>query len=387
MKWENKGREYDKIAGIICDERNSYYLWGAGVFGQSFYKIFKNEINVKGFLDSNLDKQKQLIEDTKVLSPNILEQEISDENIKIIVCNGWINECFEYLNKIGLKYNINYFHANEFMSVYMLYKKDKIYAISANLAITTKCTLRCEKCMALMPYVKNPQNFTLDQIKEELETYFQWVDWLGILGLGGGDVLVHPNFSQILEYVCKTYVGKKVQDLEIYTNAIIMPSEKVLDLCKNYDVIIRFSDYSKNIPGRQKIKEMVNILEKRGIRYDRAVWDTWYDIGFPQKSNGIKTEKALMEHYNKCITKLCAIILNKKLYFCSVHASAVQAGYCEINNADSFDLTNYRRERKKEFIEFSSGFCEKGYLSYCSRCNGYQNINDKFVPVAKQLKG
>lgn len=42
---------------------------------------------------------------------------------------------------------------------------------------------------------------------------------------------------------------KKIQDIEIYTNAIIMPSEELICLFKKYNVIVRFSDYSKTIPG------------------------------------------------------------------------------------------------------------------------------------------
>lgn len=385
MKWSKKGKEYEKIKDFVIDNNVDVYIWGAGTFGKSIYELFKSKIRIKGYIDSDPEKQ-SLSSTVKIYLPEFFYHNLLKENTKIIVASGWIAEIYKQLEIWGMRENKNYFHANEFIPLYMLYKENKVYAVSLNIPITTYCTLRCEKCMALIPYVKKPENRSLQELKEELQTYFQWVDSLTILGLGGGDVLRHSHLAEILTWIGETYYGKKVQDIEIYTNAIIMPSEELLQLFEKYNVIVRFSDYSQTIPGRQKMDVLIDMLEKRGIRYERCVWDTWYDIGFPQQTNGLTEDQKLIDHYNNCITKLCAIEYKKKLYFCSVHASAVIAGYCIEDNKDCFDLSLYSEERKSEFIEFNAGYCEKGYLSYCKRCNGYQNINDKYVPVAKQLQ-
>ena len=384
MKWKNKGKEYEKIISSILDQNVDVYIWGAGTFGRSFYELFKDRINIKGFIDSDENKQCLGLQ-PNVYLPKYFFEMLLNENVHIIVASGWITEIYGQLGLWGLTEYKNYFHANEFTSLYMLYKENKTYMVSLNIPITTRCTLRCEKCMALIPYVKKPENRSLQKIKDELNTYFQWVDNLAILGLGGGDALIHPQFAQILSWVGEQYYGKKIQDIEVYTNAIIIPSDEILHLLKKYNVIVRFSDYSKSLPGRQRMQELIDILEGRKIRYEKCVWDTWYDTGFPQQSNGLFDERDLVDHYNKCITKLCAIEYNKKLYFCSVHASAVIAGYCEEKSSDYFDLEDYNECRRSEFIEFNAGYCEKGYLTYCLRCNGYQNINNKYVPVAKQL--
>ena len=63
------------------------------------------------------------------------------------------------------------------------------------------------------------------------------------------------------------------------------------------------------------------------------------------------------------------------------------AGYCEAYKEDSFNLAEYNPDRRKEFIEFNAGYCEKGYLNFCKRCNGYQNINTSYVPVGRQIRG
>ena len=389
MKWRNKGKEFDEVAIIICNNKNKYYLWGAGVFGVSFFDNFKNKINILGFIDSDVQKQAKLIRNKSVNSPEFLREQMDqDDSIKVIVTNGWIKDCFGKLNDWGKFLNIDYFHVNDFMSIYMFYMENKVYTISANIGVTSKCTLKCEKCMGLIPYVKNPQNVELEEIKLELKQYFQWVDCLGVLGIGGGDVLLNPRLTDIIKYIAEEYLENgKIEDLELYTNAIIMPNEDLLELCQKYNIIIRFSDYSKEVPKRQKIQELIELLEARQIRYDHVKWDNWYDIGFPQESNGLITDEDLQRHYEKCITKLCTAIYKGKLYFCSVHAGAVGAGYCEAYKEDSFNLAEYNPDRRKEFIEFNAGYCEKGYLNFCKRCNGYQNINTSYVPVGRQIRG
>lgn len=37
MKWKNKGHEFDEMANNVLQENVSYYIWGAGTFGESFY--------------------------------------------------------------------------------------------------------------------------------------------------------------------------------------------------------------------------------------------------------------------------------------------------------------------------------------------------------------
>lgn len=382
MKWKNKGKEFSALAQEICNNENRYYIWGAGIFGESFYHLFKKEISIKGFIDSNPQKTGTKIDNLTIYKPDVLESE--QAHIKVIVASGWIQEIYSQLNSFHLIAEKDYFHANDFMSIYMFYKKNKVYTVSLNLPITTKCTLKCKKCMALIPYAKEKYNVPLDTIREELETYFLWVDQVAVLGLGGGDVLLHPQIYDILEYIGSHYL-EKIQRIELYTNAIILPSDKLLSLCEKYNVVIRFSDYTNSIPGKQKIRELKELLKKHSLQYDCCTWQTWYDIGFPQENNGIDSTEELIEHYNKCSTKLCAITFHKRLYFCSVCASAVMAGYCDENLMDSFNLMEYNEDKRIEFLEFNSGYNTCGYLSYCKKCNGYQNINKKFVKVAEQL--
>ena len=387
MKWTNKGRQFDDIARNVCVKDGVYMIWGAGTFGVSFFKTIKDRIEIIGFIDRDKEKQRAGVSGLKVYAPEELAtiNKLGDQKIRVIVANGWIKECFDYLSSCGYVRNKDCFVANEFLMVYKLYNEDKIYAISVNVPINTVCTLNCEKCMALIPYARKKENFDKKKIFSDVDAYFRWVDYVCVLGIGGGDSLLHPDLIEIVDYIGSKYKGTKLRDIEIYTNAIIMPTKELISVSKKYDVIFRFSDYSKNLSGIQKIDEFIEILDTNGLRYDRAKWETWYDTGFPQKNNGIVGADALEQHYNRCITNLCSIIYNGRMYFCSVCASAVIAGFCPERAMDSFDL-DYDDSRRKAFIEFNAGYCEQGFLSWCTRCNGYQNINECFVPVAQQIE-
>ena len=102
MRWTNRGKEFDETATIICSSENKYYLWGAGVFGISFFDNFKDKINILGFIDSNEKKQTKFVRDKSVYSPQFLREQMDqDDNVKVIITNGWIRDCFSELNSWG----------------------------------------------------------------------------------------------------------------------------------------------------------------------------------------------------------------------------------------------------------------------------------------------
>lgn len=383
MKWKNKGREYDNLAKIICNDENKYYLWGgAGVLGESFYKDFSGKINILGFIDSNPDKQGKRDDGIYVYAPN---EFTLGENEKVLIVTGWVKVVSDLLDTKGYKKNIDYFLLDEFSTIFMMYKYNKLYIEKMDMMCNTKCTLRCIHCSSLIPYQKNGANDSLEEMKESVNLLFQWVDYVHIFSFGGGDVMLHPDLKKFIEYVGKTFKGKQIQDFELYTNAIIMPDQEMLEIWKKYDVIVRFTDYSKNVPGRQKIDQMKSLLEENHLRYDHVKFDNWMDTGYPQESNGIHGEEALISHCRNCSPVICTSLRKNKIFYCSPACAADASGLFEHVEEDGFSLRNFHPDRKKEFMEFYTGFSEKGYPSYCQRCNGLFNTNNKCIEVAEQI--
>lgn len=378
--WTHKGHEFDIVASRICNKQNRFIIFGAGTFGKAFLEEFKDELNIVSFVDSNKTKQGTFIQELPVHSPNILNP--SEEEI-ILVSTGWTADVFSFLQKKGYVKNKDFFHIDEFMTIYKMYQDNLLYVSNLNINITEYCSLKCRKCSALNPYIKDKIHLSKEQVQKILDLYFKWIDEVSILGLIGGDAMVHPQFNDILELVGERYYGRQVHHIEVYSNAVILPDERCLKLFQKYNVIYRFTDYGDACCGKQRPKEITEILDKNGISYDWARFDKWSDCGYPQESNGIPTEK-LRAFYEDCDRRSCQGLLGTKLFYCGMAIGAQRTGYCEAAETDYIDLS---REdlNKKELMEFMLGYNERGYIEYCKKCNGGPNINRRYVVPGEQL--
>lgn len=382
MKWKNRGHEYDAFAKDICNDKIKYYLWGAGILGESFYTDFNKKICILGFIDSDPKKQGQRKDGIYVYAPE--EFKLLD-NEKVIIATGWVKQVSDYLDSKGYKKNIDYYLLDEFSTIYMMYKHNKLHVEKVDMFCNTLCSLRCKHCSALMPYQKEGRNYSFEEMKRNVDLIFQWVDFMHILSFSGGDAMLNPDLSNIIEYTGETYKGKKVQDFELYTNAVMMPDQKMIDIWKKYNVIIRFTNYTKHVPGRQKINGMIEILKSNKLRYDYVQFEQWLDMGYPQKSNGLENDDALIAHCKECSPVISTCLNNGKIFYCSPSCAADASQLFEYDESDGFPLENNKMYNKKEFMEFYTGYSEKGYPSYCRRCNGFFNNNNKLIEVAEQL--
>lgn len=383
MKWENKGHEYDHMIEIFNQSDITYYIWGAGVFGKAFYDEFSENFSLKAFIDCDEAKQGTDFCGIPVLSPEKFFEEYKENDI-IVVSTGQTGGVYKCLEKHGLKKHQDYYHIDEFSAVYMMERYDKVYVSDLTLDITECCTLKCEYCNAFIPRIQKPCNYSLEEIREEMEQYFRWVDVVNVLGVCGGDAMVHPQFYQILEWLGDKYYGKQIKHLEVYSNAVIVPNEETITLFKKYNVIYRFTDYG-GASGKQNIDEVVQVLEENQILYDHVRFSEWYDCGYPQESNGITSEEGLIHFFDLCDRKTCHGISGNKLFFCDMCVGAAKIGYCELDDSDYFDLSVYSRDRRREFIEYYLGYNEKGYFNYCKKCNGSLNVNTHIISVGEQL--
>lgn len=382
MKWENKGHEYDSVAEMICADDIKYYLWGAGVLGESFYEDFSNKMTIIGFIDSNPKKQGQREDGIFVYKPDEIELK---SNEKVIIATGWVKQVSDYLNSRGYRKNIDYYLLDEFSTIYMMYKYNKLHVEKVDMFCNTLCSLRCIHCSALIPYHKKGRNYSFEEMKRNVDLIFQWVDYMHILSFSGGDAMVNPELIKIIEYTGEKYKGKKVQDFELYTNAIITPSPEMLDIWKKYNVIVRFTNYTKHVVGRQKIEEMIDLLGKNNLKYDYVQFDKWLDMGYPQETNGLVNDEELINHCKECSPVISTCLNDGKIFYCSPSCGADASQLFEHDAFDGFSLENFEPSRKIEFMEFYTGYSEKGYPSYCRRCNGFFNNNDKFIEVAEQM--
>jgi len=383
MKWVNKGREFVELSKRIIElaENNKCYIWGAGFFGDAIFKTLSNDINVIGYVDSDVNKQEKMKNGVEVLAPSVLMENLNVSSY-VLVAAGWTREIFSELNRMGYKKNIDYFHIDEFLQILMFYKYDKLYLSNVGVQLSEKCTLKCEKCLALLPYVEKPRNYSLDEVDELLNKLFKVVDNISTLALCGGDAMLNPNSEAIIKRISNNYVGTKIDTIELYTNAVIMPSENYLETLKQNEIYVRFTDYGVD---KQKIGEMKKLMIDNNIRYDLVKFDTWCDMGYPQESNGIIGEDELARHFERCDRRSCQLIADNRYYFCGQAYNAERAAYCTGSEHDYVDLNSTNLDRAA-FLEFALGYSTNGYLEYCKKCNGSLNINKHKIVPGVQLK-
>lgn len=384
MKWTNKGHQYDMLGEKISSmdkENRVFYIWGAGTFGISFFELFYKRIKIEGFIDSDVQKQGTNVCGVLVHSPEFLKE----KQVYVLVSAGWTKDIYGKLDEYGYKKGQNYMHIDDFTSLYYWYKYKKVYFSDITYRITEKCSLRCEKCNAFAPMIQNPINIPREKILEHFEQFFRYVDKVNVLGLAGGDAMMHPDFAEIIEELGERYFPSRAAHIEAYCNAVIVPNMHVLEVMKKYDVFYRFSDYRPYTGKRQKVEEIKQLLQQYGIRYDHVLFDSWCDCGYPQTSNGIEGEAKLIEFFDSCDRKSCHSLYGGYVLNCGMAGGADRIDYCKLDASDCFDISYYDETRKIELIEYMLGYSEKGYLNYCQICNGSFNVNDKMIEAGRQI--
>ena len=121
------------------------------------------------------------------------------------------------------------------------------------------------------------QDMSLEMAKESADSFFDKVDLIKEFVLIGGEPFLYRDLDQIIVYIGEKY-RKKMINFAITTNGTIMLEQKILDLCRKYDVLIRISNYSAELKYlEKKYAKLKEELEKNKIMYilggrDHGAW-------------------------------------------------------------------------------------------------------------------
>lgn len=360
----NKTNNNDNANIIICDNNVELQETGVELNGYK-HKIFALELIKEMAVDNVV-----VVIAAKDYS-NIYAQLFNyiDKNTPIFVYpfietrevqyKKQIKQClsdYYYHNHYDLKYR-DKFIENEYEK---LEKNGGMVIPYLPIYLTTKCTLNCDKCNNLMPYLKeNSKNadFSLEKIQKSLTYVLDCVQEITFCELVGGEPFLYRDFNKILEYVGES---KKIRQIVVVTNGTICPAESTLELLKKYNVLVRISDYGMF----EKMSQLVVILERYGINV-RVLQDMrWNDPGDIDGRG--KSKEELYFQYNSCIFSLrCKYLCEDKLFTCARIASLYLLGkytgeedFLNINSALSED----------ELYEFYMSDIGNG-CDYCDLCS------------------
>ncbi len=393
MKWKNKRHELDEYAKIILSEQNvqrKYYVFGAGLLGNYLLMIFRKYRCMAAFIDNSTDKQGSKVEGIEVIS---LESYLKVRDGQIVIAASAENRAAiaRQLEANFLKHGTDFWLYDEFINIIFpiisTYSFNKSYVALAQITLTERCSLRCKKCAhgcyAVDNHISN--DLTLAQVYKSADSFFSKVDFIKEFVLIGGEPLLYKELSQAIKYIGERYRDR----MGIYcitTNGTIVPNSEVLDICKKYNVLFRISNYARQISRlKSSYQKLMDTLGKYEIPYVLGKEEReWMDYGF-EYVNRVGTEDEMIKIFDDCRTP-CREVRENKFYYCVMARSVSDNLNFNVGEEDYLDLDALEGEDyKKELLEFTLGYSEKGYLDMCRHCNGAEAKNYP-IPAAEQME-
>ena len=392
MKWNNKGHEFDDEGKRLYDifsKKQNLIIFGAGIFGKELASILKMTGRFLGFIDNDDYKQQKEFCGYEVIS--FAEYMQRNMNALIVIAANQSNslQIEGQLERAGLVENEDFFIGEDFKNnifpILYAYYFNKSYVDTAQISLTERCTLKCEKCAHGCYAVKNDAvDLTLKQAKKSADMFFSRVDCSREFHLIGGEPLLYNSLEEIITYIGEKYRNKIVHFC-ITTNGTIVPNENILIKCKKYGVEFRISNYSESIPNiRKNIRRLTMELYKYGIAYIlNKPETTWMDYGFEYVRRPLDNKNELINVFDECRTP-CREVRENRFYYCVMARSVSENLGYNIGKSDYLNLEDLPDEKYAiPMLEFSLGYSEKGYLDMCSRCNG-RDAYKYIVPAGKQ---
>lgn len=380
MKTENRRRELEQFTRKWPLDAH-YFIWGTSTTANYLCDLIGGEFVIDGFVDSDSQKWGSQFRGRPVFSPEEYITCAGDR--KLIVASGAYSEIRAALRSDGRAEWSDFCDSRYFLSAHMMVRENRLILARTDLSVTEYCNLRCKHCNMLMPYFKHPKHRDLEHLKEDIDTYFKWVDGVQIFNLLGGEPFLYPDVFALTKYLCEQY-GHHINQIVFFSNGTILPPENLLMLMSKYNIEIQISDYRKGLPHlADKIDTFKASLERYNIRFRHGVDDQWISFGFPNYQRPLDWDGDPISFFDECYAPFRGLY-QKRLYYCHLEASAEAAGLFVPSSNDYFDLSIFDETRKVELAGFDLGYTETGDISYCARCKGCFSVNQNYIPVAEQ---
>ncbi len=383
MKWKNRGHEYDNMYERIREKR-SFYLFGAGDYGNQFLHIFGKEIQINGYIDNDSAKQGTEIRGMHCFS--LEEIELKPEEGIIVTMSQYARvKPIEQLKQTGYRKDEDYFIMEEFISVYHVYKNDKVYFTNISFLPSTACNLSCKYCLNFNPYARQFYVREWEDLVKDVDLFFSCVDHIMLFHVSGGEPMLYRHTADLIAYIDKKY-GDRIDTLRTVTNGTVIPKEEVLQKLSQCNVEVTVDDYREAVPQfRERFDELICKLEEYHIRYYINKVESWIDLA-PERTDYSGWSEEQLENHRKSCNQSWQELRDGKLYSCNYAAYATVAGIAgEQDTEEIYDLTAFTPNKKKELVEFRLGYTTKGYTNFCKKCRGFTPENTEEIEPAVQI--
>ncbi len=253
-------------------------------------------------------------------------------------------------------------------------KYESLMIPQISFSITEACSLKCEKCNALMPYYQKPETFRFEQYLPEMNRMLDTVDEIMEIGFIGGEPFLNKELYKYLDWA----IGSdKIVSVLIVTNSTIMPDEITIKYMKHEKVFLGLDNYGAL---SNKIKALEEMAIREGIQYYILKDEYWYDFGGIEKRNYTLEQRKKV--FSNCPIRDCNFFMKGKLYRCQFAGNLHNLGYC---NGEG-DYVDFSQELSRDALRqaVSSLLTKREALWACNFCNDMEQKH--LIPVAVQVK-
>lgn len=320
----------------------------------------------QGVFDSDPAKQNSTIQGFKVLAP----EKIKNLDGKIVIFADAHQAIARQLQAYGLKEDFDYIRRDDFFILYKYHLQDQLFfSIPLKVDLTTRCSLRCQYCAQKIPYVKDPQDKPLAQLKEEADLLLSHFDQVRVLSLVGGEPFIYRELAEYLSYLGE-FLHSQLDLICLTTNGTIVPDQKTLATAAALKVRVVISDYSRaGISGyEQKLARLKTAFDSSGIVYSLVDY-AWYDTAKDPTQN--LSPEELDRKYANCSNNFrCAVYENSRLYNCPVQINLERYSQSPLwpGALDLREMTPGTAESRQRLLFFAMGHCQGGHMPACQGC-------------------
>ena len=376
----------DTLQGEGWKDCRKIVLFGYGRQGKRVLKKLKKDFKIIAIVENDAKKcMGGGIEEIPIVHFSEALLLLKTYKVIVTVSEHYYREIKKQLEDCGLIEYRDFVMSQQFIVEWYFKYKRKIYMLKTDISVTPKCSLNCEKCTLFMPYWTDKREKSIDDIKRDIDSYFNVVDYVMDMNIVGGEPFLYRKLGIVLDYIGERY-GDKVGYLGIITNGTIIPSDDILETMRKYEVGVSISDYTAEVDYKKKLKLLCEKLQNYGITFVRNADIDWFDFGFPNNTYHYNNEEA-KKHMRACNT-VCHTLDDGKIFYCGTAWAAYRAGLFPLHDNDYVSLRAVDPKdiyARAQILEHCLGNVNNGYLEFCKVCGGYGNDNKNDVVAGKQL--
>lgn len=212
---------------------------------------------------------------------------------------------------------------------------------------------------------------------EEFDRFLSAVDLLLELRILGGEPFLYKDLHKLVHRYAQC---EKIKRITIYTNATIIPDQKVVQALCTANVSVHISDYGQK---SNQLKELQQLFTDQNISYTVHHYEKWYDLGPFRKRD--YSENQLEKIYQGCYAAKCHTFLKGKLYICPRAAHGESLGFFRNETGETVDFKPDRavkKDKRQQLLQMLGG---KRYFEACRYCGGCGDRSPE-VKAAQQME-